>query len=353
MYTAKDLAQYAAHLNVLYVEDDLALREETSYMLEPFFKSIRSASDGLEGLELYNKESFDLVITDINMPKMNGLKMIEKIKEINPEQKIVAISAHNEPEVLIGLIKDGTSSFILKPIIQSEVINALYPVCRDAYAQILNIELVEELNSKNRELEEQVRALQARGNTIDTKHSQLEKLLKIKEVCKESVDAQKIRDYFSADEDEGDENVVFLQDDGDELLECFQEIPEKLALAITHNDAREVTRTADLLSKAASVLLHYTPYLDSLSESMAELSMALQEHPDMFMMVLMQDSDGVLRLFDAVSTDMERYIERFSHESLAMKNTHHIHEPTTLSIRQIMSMFVPADEDEGDIEFFI
>jgi YesN/AraC family two-component response regulator len=157
MHTAKELLNYAQHLNILYVEDDERLREETVSLFEPFFKEIDTACDGEEGLKKYNDKQFDIVITDINMPKMNGIEMISNIKEIDPEQKIIAISAHNESDILVQLIKAGVNSFILKPIIQSEVIEALYSISRDSYTQIFNIELVNELNEKNEELEKQLK----------------------------------------------------------------------------------------------------------------------------------------------------------------------------------------------------
>lgn len=62
-------------------------------------------------------------------------------------------------------------------------------------------------------------------------------------------------------------------------------------------------------------------------------------------------SDSVVTLFDAIAVDMERYVTRFSLESMAMSNIHHIHQPTTLSIKQVIVLFSNEDED-GDIEFF-
>ena len=85
---------------------------------------------------------------------------------------------------------------------------------------------------------------------------------------------------------------------------------------------------------------------------MTELSLSITENSDEFMQLITDDGDSVLILFDAVNSDMERYIERFSVESLAMKNAHHIHEPTMLSIKQIISLFVPNQFEDSEIEFF-
>ena len=353
MYNAKDLRQYTKHLTILYVEDDDQLRDNTIFLFQPFFKEIDSASDGEEGLSLYNKKQYDIVITDINMPKMNGIEMISKIKEINTEQKIIAISAHNESDILIDIIKVGVNSFILKPIIQNEVINTLYPISRDAYTQILNIELIDQLNEKNEELEKQLKDIKVKNHTIDTKHAQVEKLLQIVTTNdKENLTDKIMPDYFEKDEDEGSENVVFIQYDADDLLEYFNEISEYISLALIHLDKDHILEVARIFSKTSSLLLRYSPYLDSLAASMDELSAALNNYTDEFMNVLTSDSDSVFSLFDAVSSDMHRYVERFCVESIAMKNSHHIHDPTTLSIRQIISTFTDNDLDSGEIEFF-
>ncbi len=161
-----------------------------------------------------------------------------------------------------------------------------------------------------------------------------------------------LEEYFAKDDDEDDEKILFRYDDADDMLEYFSEIPEHLSLALIHSDLDEIRSVATIFSHTSSILLHYSPYLDTLAGSMSELSTALLDHTEMFMEVLKSSENSMLRLFDAVSSDMDRYIQRFSIESIAMKNSHHIHEPTTLSIRQIITMFAPNQIDTGEIEFF-
>ncbi|MDH5464323.1 MAG: response regulator, partial [Thiovulaceae bacterium] len=115
---------------------------------------------------------------------------------------------------------------------------------------------------------------------------------------------------------------------------------------------QSIVRISEYLTKAAAILYHYTPYLDSLSQSMGELASKLHEDISSVKEVFSNDMDSVLMLFDAVSSDMERYVKRFQIESLAMKNSHHIHEPTALSIRQIITILSPSDDDDGGIDFF-
>jgi len=109
-------------LKVLYVEDSDIVRESTFDMLEVYFEHVDVAKDGEEGLQKYkhfhqeNGHYYDIVITDINMPKMNGIEMIEAIFALNSKANIIVVSAHNEADYLLKLINMGISNYILKPI---------------------------------------------------------------------------------------------------------------------------------------------------------------------------------------------------------------------------------------------
>ena len=98
--------------------------------------------------------------------------------------------------------------------------------------------------------------------------------------------------------------------------------------------------------------MYYSPYLDLLAASLSELAATIENSQDSFVEIMRTNPQSVLMLFDAVSADMERYIERFAVESLAMKNAHHIHEPTALSVQQIITLLVPPSEEDGEMEFF-
>ena len=132
----KNIYNYSSKLSVLYVEDDVNLLAETSDILEDYFCELQSACDGLEGLTKfleYKEETnryFDLIITDINMPNMDGLKMIQKIHSHNPDQEVLVISAYSDASRLIDLIHEGISSFVLKPLKSKHFMNSLYNVCQ-------------------------------------------------------------------------------------------------------------------------------------------------------------------------------------------------------------------------------
>ncbi len=125
------LKKYASECSVLYVEDDELIRTQTANFLGRFFPNVILAEDGQIGLSKYKKQKFDVVITDINMPHLNGIEMIEAIKEINYEQIILVTSAHNDSEYLMKLINLHVMRFILKPFDNKQFLYVLYKIVEE------------------------------------------------------------------------------------------------------------------------------------------------------------------------------------------------------------------------------
>ena len=116
MVHPQELKEAAQDVSVLYVEDDQVLRQNTVRLLSSFFSSIETAKNGVEGLEKYKKGRYDLVITDIKMPLMDGVKLARTIKADNPQQVVIVISAHDEARYFLELINLGADYFVLKPL---------------------------------------------------------------------------------------------------------------------------------------------------------------------------------------------------------------------------------------------
>lgn len=106
------------NITILYVEDEDQIRSVVQSVATRLFKKFLTASNGQDGLDIFkeNKDSIDLIITDINMPKLNGIDMAYAIKEINPDIPIIITTAHNEKDFLHEAIKIGVSAFVLKPM---------------------------------------------------------------------------------------------------------------------------------------------------------------------------------------------------------------------------------------------
>lgn len=113
----KEIIIYTQSLKLLFIEDSEEVRDQTTKFLENFFSDITTCENGKEGLELFIHGNYDLILTDINMPVMNGLDMIEKIREVDANIPILVLSAHNETSIIQNANKLNIDGYIIKPIV--------------------------------------------------------------------------------------------------------------------------------------------------------------------------------------------------------------------------------------------
>ncbi len=106
---------------ILIVEDEKSMLEVLRILLEGENHEVTSASNGLEGLSYINKDIFDLVITDMKMPKVNGFELLRKIKETSPDTIVIMITAFGTTETAIEAMKLGAYDYINKPFKIDEI----------------------------------------------------------------------------------------------------------------------------------------------------------------------------------------------------------------------------------------
>lgn len=127
------------NITILYVEDNEATREEIVYFLENKVKKLFVAKNGEEGLLLYKENCPDLILSDIQMPKLNGIDMCKLIKDFNPNARIILLTAFSDSEYLFEAIKLGVESYNTKPINIKDLVKNIVNV-----AKVINLE-----NEKN------------------------------------------------------------------------------------------------------------------------------------------------------------------------------------------------------------
>ena len=130
MTQSEEITKYTKNLSILFVEDHDELRLNTVNILQSIFKTVDSSVNGKEALEKYNSykeensKHYDIVLSDINMPIMNGIELTRSIYELNSEQLVIILSAHDDTEYLLQLINLGVEQFIQKPIDFQELLAA-------------------------------------------------------------------------------------------------------------------------------------------------------------------------------------------------------------------------------------
>jgi len=120
-----EILVYSKKLTLLYVEDNQLARDATLVILHEFFGEVITAVDGEDGFEKFQEHNIDIIITDINMPRLNGLEMTKKIRSLDKDIPILVLSAYNESGFFMDSIKLGVDGYLLKPIDLTQFMEAL------------------------------------------------------------------------------------------------------------------------------------------------------------------------------------------------------------------------------------
>jgi len=104
------------NLSILVAEDDVMLRKALVDYISIFIDNIYQASNGIEAFTMYEKYKPNIIFTDINMPLLNGLDLIDKIRKIDKNIEIIIISAYTDTEYLLRAVELHLASYLVKPI---------------------------------------------------------------------------------------------------------------------------------------------------------------------------------------------------------------------------------------------
>lgn len=138
------IRNYAKGMSLLVVDDEPISLEICKRFFSKFFFRVDTAKDGVEAYDILTngKRKYDLIITDILMPNMNGVQLIEKIRLNSFDQKIIVLSALNDLDELRNIITQGVDAIMLKPLNIDETIPVLLRVLKTIYnTKKLNLQL--------------------------------------------------------------------------------------------------------------------------------------------------------------------------------------------------------------------
>lgn len=122
-------------LQILYVEDDVVVRNELEQLLSGFFSKVFTAGDGREGLEIFqeNKDDIDIILTDINMPLLNGIEMVKYIRDEAANIPVFITTAHSDSEFLSESIKLKVQDYIVKPVDIRDLLKKMNELANSMY----------------------------------------------------------------------------------------------------------------------------------------------------------------------------------------------------------------------------
>ncbi len=116
-------------MNILTIEDDAAVAATLREIIESWGHRVETSKSGKNALQKVIKKMFDLVLLDIFLPDINGVELIQKLKEVWPEIRIVTMTGHNSRELEMEVRKQGIIYYMIKPVnVQNlkEIVDHIY-----------------------------------------------------------------------------------------------------------------------------------------------------------------------------------------------------------------------------------
>lgn len=320
-----DLKYVTAGLCVLYVEDEAMLREGLSGSLRQLFHRVEVAEDGAMGLALYEKTHFDLIITDISMPNMDGIEMIRRIKEKGSDTRIIVTSAQNDAEKLLQLINLGVDRFLTKPINKTALIDALYSICHAIVsakqAEAYRIELIQKARLLNTYLKKECLRTQKPASS-DAEAS--------------GKDEKPFEDYYSH----------IFPEEIDELADLNEELDYDILLAFQNDrvDPSYVTRLSERYRRYGAILLRHHAFTD-VGLQLQSMSRDFETHQQLFI-------DRISSIRELLESFNFTLIT-FRKNVLETKSLHPtFYNPSLLSDVAMIQNLLSQTEVDGHIEFF-
>lgn len=127
-----------SNISILIVEDDEIITYALKQSLSLHCKCVEVAKTGIEGFELFESKRPDVIISDINLPEINGLEMVRLIHEISPHLPVIIMTSYDNPENISESINQGAYNYLRKPVSIEELQIALLMATKDIYnSQIL------------------------------------------------------------------------------------------------------------------------------------------------------------------------------------------------------------------------
>ena len=334
MINAKELKEYSGGLNILYAEDEQMLRDGMESSLSKLFQNSFVAKNGQEAFEIIKKENIDILLTDINMPIMSGVELIQSIQEhTNKPPMIVVLSAHNESRLLTSLINLGVDQFLNKPLDKQLMINALYKVCRIVEDRKLIINYERLVQDKLKVMERKNKILQQKLNQLALQTNKNINLTQNKKAQE-----KKVSNYYE----------TLLVEDKEELNDLSAELDGFIALMFQGDELNEeyLYRLSKAYVKYASILNTYAEFSE-IATVLHEFSESMLTYQSKFL----EDISQTGIYFESLQLTLENYRNRVWNQKA--NNPKFYNASLKNDVRLIIDFLSGKEVENNEIEFFI
>jgi YesN/AraC family two-component response regulator len=323
---------------VLLVDDDTVILGIFKNVLSKYFTLIKTANDGDEAWQMYRKENFDLVISDIQMPKTNGIMLAKGIRARDPEQVILISSAYTEEKYLVDLLNIGVDGFLKKPVNLDNLFSTILRVLK-------TIQMKQE--RERIKFKKYVNAILNKNEEV-TK-SNYQKKIEQKEEIKVKLN---VKDFMKNIRSSDPESYKFFQTQKETLMDSLNDLGESYDLIVYKNydDEEAFNSIIANVEKLYSTFLHF----DNLQNEAKQL---LRLGELLSTITLDNTNDAQIEAFDILEfliNDIKKFV-------LDMFFEENVEDITYFSdsLRENITLFEtslhnkhPYVDDDDDLEFF-
>ena len=333
---SNELKIFAKNLNILVVEDNKTLSNELSSFLKIFFKKVFNAYDGEEALNIYKKQHCDIVITDLNMPKKDGIELSREIRLLDKEQVILVLSGYIDTYV-IQLIDIGVQGLMIKPYDMNDFLQKLLVQCE-------NITFKKEFEKikLNKTLEKNIKKKISTNEDEGSLEKFSTQLVQLSNT-KESID--KYIETFNIDEEVDDTMWKHISEDILELNERFEDNINRLTL---HGLNDSIKNELIIIFDKYHTSLNFLPKMEKFAFIFERLSILLE---DINIQELDKKKRNSIDIFEFIYDDLINFFN-LVFINKETRNLNYLTDSLSSSIEQLEFELGTKEKEEEDLEFF-
>ena len=177
---------------ILIVDDQEAARDMIREFIESEFGyDCETAENGIQALDLVERENFAIILSDVRMPEMDGVELLKRVKEIKPDQCVIIVTAFGDEYSFVDMVEAGASDFVLKPFELSELRAKIMRVLRERALVNAQRALIKGLRAKIEDLQQSREEIQSVRKEVAKQTDELLKLKKEDKDLRDTIDRLK------------------------------------------------------------------------------------------------------------------------------------------------------------------
>ncbi len=342
MSLIKELKHFGSSLSLLVVEDEKELNSELVSMLSIFFKSVDFAYDGKEGLEKFNKIKPDIILTDISMPKMDGITMSQEIKNVYRDQHIVVLSAHGETKLMIQLIDISIDQFILKPFDRNTLMYKLLRVAE-------NITYKKEFDKFYKQKTQERLDFLNKNNQEDKSTEEVSTAVTPEDTSSDNYSHKK-EDANNFMDDIQNDNLIWqtFKDDIPELMQLSEEFSEDIDRIDLEGLTDEIRNSIVQIVHGYILIFSTLDQMVRMTEVLSQLTAFLEEL-DIEELTMQQQKK--IRILEFINNDITRFLQTvFVYQDTV--DIYYLEDSLESSIQQMKNDVLGLEVEEDELELF-